>query len=174
MVSEIIMLKQILGFKKRALYILPYVSIVMEKEQYLSKLCQNINLKITQLHSLSNEQWTPSTDLGICTIEKANALVNKVIEEKLYFDIELFIIDEMHLLLDESRGFLLECLISKLKTIQALISQKNRPPKQFQIIGMSATMSGQQIIQTWLDTQIYQCQFRPVPLSEYAILNGQV
>jgi DNA polymerase theta len=54
MVSEIIMLKQILGFKKRAMYILPFVSIVTEKEQYLSKLCSNINLKITPMHSLSD------------------------------------------------------------------------------------------------------------------------
>jgi replicative superfamily II helicase len=96
------------------LYILPFVSIVMEKQKYLTKLCENINLKITALHSLSDQQWTPSTDLCICTIEKANALVNKVIEERTYFDIELFIIDELHLLLDEGRGFLLECLISKL------------------------------------------------------------
>jgi DNA polymerase theta len=38
MVSEIILLKHILGFKKRAMYILPFVSIVTEKEQYLTKL----------------------------------------------------------------------------------------------------------------------------------------
>ena len=54
MVSEIIMLKQILAFKKRAMYILPFVSIVAEKELYLSKLCANLNLKITPLHSLSD------------------------------------------------------------------------------------------------------------------------
>lgn len=32
MVSEIILLKHILGFKRRAMYILPFVSIVAEKE----------------------------------------------------------------------------------------------------------------------------------------------
>ena len=54
MVSEIILLKQILGFKRRVMYILPFVSIVAEKEQYLSKLCSTVNVKITPLHSLSD------------------------------------------------------------------------------------------------------------------------
>lgn len=65
-VSEILMLRQILGYKKRALYILPFVSIgklnlnngfiVTEKAQYLSKICENINLKIVALHSQSTFQ----------------------------------------------------------------------------------------------------------------------
>jgi len=34
-VSELLMLRAVLGQKKRAMYILPFVSIVMEKAQYL-------------------------------------------------------------------------------------------------------------------------------------------
>ncbi len=41
--------------------------------------------------------WSPGVDISICTIEKANSLMNKVIEEKVYFDISFFIIDEFHL-----------------------------------------------------------------------------
>ena len=44
-------------------------------------------------------------DLAICTIEKANSLMNKIIEEKVYFDISFFIIDEFHLVI------LLRCFI---------------------------------------------------------------
>ena len=75
------MLRAILGWKKRAIYILPYVSIVSEKAQYLSKLAENINLKIIQLHSQSEATWSPNCDIAICTIEKANSLINKLIEE---------------------------------------------------------------------------------------------
>jgi hypothetical protein len=32
---------------------------------------------------------------------------------------------------------------------------------------MSATLSGLDMLKKWLDTEIYECQFRPVPLSEY-------
>ena len=100
--------------------------------------------------------------------------MNKIIEEKLYFDIEFFIIDEFHLLLDEGRGYLLECLISKLRAIQEIKQKENPGHKCFQIIGMSATMSGLEKLQEWLDTEIYECKFRPVPLSEYILTNGQL
>ena len=90
------------------MYVLPFVSIVTEKQQYLNKLCENINLKIIALHSQSNSLvvviciigeavWSPGVDLAICTIEKANSLMNRIIEEKVYFDISFFIIDEFHL-----------------------------------------------------------------------------
>ena len=56
-------------------------------------------------------------DLAICTIEKANSLVNKLIEERRYFDVEFIIIDELHMVQDQQRGFLLETIIIKLNTI---------------------------------------------------------
>ena len=96
-ISEILMLRSILGFRKRAIYVLPYVSIVSEKTQYLSRLTEKLNFKIIELHSQSESSWTPNVDLAICTIEKANSLLNKIIEEELYFDVEFFIIDEFHL-----------------------------------------------------------------------------
>lgn len=127
------------------------------------------------MHSQSENQWTHNTDLVICTIEKANSLVNKIIEEKQYFDIEFFIIDEFHMLLDEGRGFLLETLISKLRTLEKIIKQdESSTKKSFQIIGMSATMSGLDKLQKWIDTEIYECKYRPVPLSEYILCSHKL
>ena len=60
-------------------------------------MTENLNFKICELHSQSTAAWTPNVDLTICTIEKANSLLNKLIEEELFFDIEFFIIDEFHL-----------------------------------------------------------------------------
>ncbi len=113
--------------------------------------------------------------MAICTIEKANSLLNRVIEEKLYFDISYFIIDEFHLvssvanhkleiqILDEGRGYQLESLIAKIRAVEKIMNR----PHSYQIVGMSATMSGLNYLRQWLDTEIYECQFRPVPLSEY-------
>jgi replicative superfamily II helicase len=49
--------------------------------------------------NIGENVWTPNVDLAICTIEKANGLINRIIEEKLYFDIGFFIIDEFHLVI---------------------------------------------------------------------------
>ena len=92
------MFRNILGYRKRAIYVLPYVSIVAEKTQYLSRITDKLNFKIIELHSQSEASWTPNVDLAICTIEKANSLLNRLIEEQLYFDVEFFIIDEFHLI----------------------------------------------------------------------------
>jgi DNA polymerase theta len=70
--------------------------------------------------------WTPNCDIAICTIEKANSLVNKLIEEELYFDVEFFIIDEFHLVQDPQRGYLLETILAKLKTLEKIFNQPNR------------------------------------------------
>ena len=91
-------------------------------------------------------------------------MINKLIEEQLYFDVEFFIIDEFHLIQDEQRGYLLETLIAKLKTIEKIFNQ----PNKYQIIGMSATLSGLDTLKRWLDkTEVFQSNHRPVPLSEY-------
>ena len=54
-------------------------------------------VKFIRLRVLGESVWSPGVDISICTIEKANSLMNKVIEEKVYFDISFFIIDEFHL-----------------------------------------------------------------------------
>lgn len=69
--------------------------------------------------------WSPNCDLAICTIEKANGLLNRLIEEKLYFDVQFLIIDEFHLIQDEQRGWMIESILSKLKTIETIMNRPN-------------------------------------------------
>jgi len=78
------------------------------------------------MHSSSEGAWTPNVDIAICTIEKANSLLNKCIEERLYFDIQYFIIDEFHLILDESRGFMLESMIAKLRAVEKIMGKHSQ------------------------------------------------
>lgn len=65
------------------------------------------------------------------------------------------------MIMDESRGYLLESLIAKLRFIEKVKG------KRVQIVALSATMGGIDKLQEWLDCAIYQCSFRPVPLNEY-------
>jgi len=52
LVAEVMMLRAVLCEKRRAIYILPYISLVSEKTQYLKKLTEDINVKIEQFHGL--------------------------------------------------------------------------------------------------------------------------
>lgn len=166
MVAEILLLRSVLGMRKRALYVLPFVSIVTEKEVWLTKLLETVNVRLQAFHSQNEANWGASTDIALCTIEKANSLLNKMLEEQLYHEVEFIIIDELHMIMDEGRGHLIENLISKLRFLEKVKGSK------VQLIAMSATMGGLDKLQSWLNTAIYQCNFRPVPLNEYFLSKG--
>lgn len=75
-------------------------------------------------------------------------------------------IDEFHLIQDEQRGWQLETILSKLRAIE----KKFAKPNAFQIVGMSATLSGLETLKSWLHvTSVFECTHRPVPLSEYSL-----
>lgn len=60
----------------------------------------------------------------------------------------------------------METILSKLKTIEKIFNK----PNAFQIVGMSATMSGLETLKAWLgETAVYECLHRPVPLTEYTL-----
>jgi len=51
----------------------------------------------------------------VCTIEKANALVNKMMEDDCLGQLSAVVVDELHMVGDDDRGYLLELLLTKLR-----------------------------------------------------------
>jgi hypothetical protein len=39
---------------------------------------------------------------------------------------------------------------------------------------MSATMSGLPTLKSWLDTEVYESTYRPVPLTEYTLVGSRL
>lgn len=78
--------------------ILPYVSIVSEKMRYLKKMYASENIKIAGMYGNAPHVNFDDVDLAICTIEKANSLVNKILEEGKAGSLGIVVVDELHMI----------------------------------------------------------------------------
>ena len=164
LVADIVLLKRLLEEPPRkALVVLPYVALVQEKLKWFRKVTENITLtangsmrypstqqtgtvrqrpvQVTAFFGGSRIRTTWSdTDIAICTIEKANSMVNSAIEDNTLQDLGVLVVDELHMLGDENRGYILELLLTKVRHLSLGI----------QIIGMSATISNPALLAKWL------------------------
>ena len=169
LVAELLAIKCIFEAKKKVLFILPFVSVTHEKEMYFKKLLEPIGLKIGGFHGgQSPSGGLPAVDLALCTIEKANSLVNGLLEEGSMETIGAVVVDELHMIGDPHRGYLLELLLTKLlyTSKKACLGSEKAVFLPTQIIGMSATLPNLSVVAKWLDAQLYSTDFRPVPLNE--------
>ena len=157
------MLRKILGAKKRAIVILPFISVVVEKEKFMKRVYSSLGLLIEGYYANKGGQSMfdheeDELNIAICTIEKANSLLNRAVEEGKIEDIGIVIIDEIHMMGDSSRGYILELLVTKLLYLQI---------NHLQIVGLSATLPNINIFYEWLKASIYITNYRPVPLIEF-------
>lgn len=171
LVAELLLLKCILERRKKVIMILPFVSIVHEKVSYLQSLLESVGVKVGGfMGGHAPPGGLVSVDMAICTIEKANSLINRTMEEGTADQLGMVIVDELHMIGDHHRGYLLELLLTKLRYV-CQGYQLNKPAashenKLLQILGMSATLPNLNTLARWLNAVLYQTDFRPVPLQE--------
>eukprot|EP00106_Octopus_bimaculoides_P021111 XP_014788553.1 PREDICTED: DNA polymerase theta-like [Octopus bimaculoides] len=175
MVAELLIFKRVLETKKKAIMILPFVSVAHEKVQYFKFLCDEVGIRVGGfLGSQTPRGGFKNVDIAVCTIEKGNSLVNRLLEDKQLDQLGVIVVDELHMIGDSHRGYLLELMLTKIlfASKQNNSNKSNRvkdaPNKnvQVQIIGMSATLPNLHVIAKWLDAALYTTNFRPVPLTE--------
>uniref|UniRef100_A0A1I7Y1N3 DNA polymerase theta n=1 Tax=Steinernema glaseri TaxID=37863 RepID=A0A1I7Y1N3_9BILA len=168
LVAELVALENVLATRRKALFVLPYVSVAKEKFFGLQKSWRLEDLVVrAYIGSLSTsfEEW----NAAVCTIEKANSLVNRISEDQELHKLGVVVIDEIHMLLDQSRGPLIEALLIKI-----LYYNKYSGREKIQIIVMSATFEFQEMIAKWLDARSYVSTYRPVVLEERILIGDEL
>ena len=189
LVADLLMLKRVIeDSTKKAILVLPYVALVQEKLKWLRKIVDGVEKRVTfgsqtssQLPawrrphnssvrvvgffggSKSRASWS-DTDVAICTIEKANALVNTAIEDCSINDLGVVVLDELHMIDDDHRGYLMELMASKLLSLE----------RSVQIVGMSATLTNTEILAKWLDAKYFNTKYVPVPVEEYLVYDRSI
>ncbi|XP_051240600.1 DNA polymerase theta [Dicentrarchus labrax] len=168
LVSELLMLKRVLETKRKALFILPFVSVAKEKMHYLQSVFEEAGVRVEgYMGSTSAAGGFTALDVAVCTIEKANSLINRLIEEDGMGLLGMVVVDELHMVGDSGRGYLLELLLTKIRYIAQKQNTTGSLSEGVQIIGMSATLPNLSLLAKWLGAELYQTDYRPVPLQEH-------
>ena len=161
--ADFLLLKRVLEYGKKALVIEPFVALTREKAASLKSMLYTTKARVG---AFGGAYYTPgglaAVTVAVCTIEKANNFVNKLINESKLADLGIIVVDEIHYIGDERRGHLLELLLTKV----LFYNSKQEQGKRIQIVGLSATIPNLSSIASWLQASLYISDYRPVPLEE--------
>ena len=198
LVAEILLLRRIISTRKPALFVLPFVSLCAEKAERMRLLLTPLGLTVAEFYggmsTIGSPLSIPSTGCVIATIEKANILINSLLEEQNDNSSRVWsmpgnegisclsavCVDELHLVGDADRGYQLELMLTKL-----IFADKYSKPEHdcnqvinqqygIQIIGMSATLPNMHHVADWLDAALYLSDYRPIPLEQYIKLKDGI
>ncbi|KAJ5934146.1 Helicase C-terminal [Penicillium verhagenii] len=192
MVADVLLLKRIIeNPTRKAILVLPYVALVQEKLKWMRRIVDGVGKNVpddeddNETSTYPHRRWKKlqkqirvtgffggsrttttwaDTDIAICTIEKANSLINTAIEECSIGNLGVVVLDELHMLDDEHRGYLLELMVTKLLLLQ----------QDIQIVGMSATLSNTEMLADWMNARFFISNYRPVPIDEYMVYENAI
>ncbi|CAI9302613.1 unnamed protein product [Lactuca saligna] len=111
---------------------------------------------------------------------RRKTLLNRLLEEGRLSEVGIIVIDEVHMVGDQQRGYLLELMLTKLRygagegrlefskgECSGSNSGKSDPTHGLQIVGMSATSPNVNAVANWLQAALYQTNLRPVVAAGY-------
>jgi helicase len=137
----------------KSAYIVPLRALAMEKYEEMKrfeKFGMRISLSIGDYDRPAEQ--IKSADLIIATSEKMDSLLRH--DPDLAYDLGVVVVDEIHLLGEESRGPTLEMVITRIRDVN----------EDTQIVALSATIGNAEELADWLDAELIYSEFRPVPL----------
>jgi putative ATP-dependent RNA helicase len=154
--------------KKKMLYLVPIVALAnMRHREYkeLGKIGVNSSLRVGISHisqrkkKLKQGRNFSSADVIIATYEAIDIIL-RTSHPYLLKDVKTIVIDEIQMLADPERGFILDGIIARLRLYL---------PKA-QMLYLSATISDPQELANHLRTALVHYQDRPVPIERHMIM----
>ena len=169
LVAEIAMMREVLLRSHNVIFVLPYVSIVQEKIQDLMPFATEFGFHLEDYcagkGAIPPVKRRKKSSIYVCTIEKSQILFDSLHKANRLDEIGLIVVDELHMVGDQNRGYSLETLLTK-----AVYNQDVR----IQVIGMSATISNLKEIAKFLKADVYTRNFRPVELKEFVKIGNEI
>jgi len=167
LIATIAMMNYLSKNSGKVVYLSPLRALASEKFLEFKKLekvpiGKKIKVGISTGDFENVDKNLEKSDILILTNERMDSLIRHGPEW--IDDIGLVIADEIHLIGDQDRGPTLEMILTKMKLLE------NKP----QIVGLSATITNANEIAEWLDAELVENDWRPVPLFEGVYDGGSV
>ncbi len=158
-IAELAMVEQVIKQDKTAVYIVPLKALASEKYEDFKERYSDQEVKISVGDMDDEGEYLDTADIVVTTSEKLDSMLRH--NPSWIHDIGLVVIDEIHLLTSQSRGPTLEVTITRLRELL-----------EFQMLGLSATISNSNEMAEWLNAELVESDYRPVELEE-AVYEGR-
>lgn len=164
LIAELAITKGVIERRVKALYLTPLRALAYEKWLEFKKYEEKGLLKaaVTTGDYDSDDRWLINYDVIICTNEKLDSLIRH--KAPWLNEVGVVVSDEIHLINDPDRGPTLEAVLARLKASNS----------KLQIVALSATISNAKEIADWLEAELVESNWRPVPLKVGVCLGSRV
>ena len=128
LVAEMLLLRRLEegGAHAKAIFVVPYKAIVDEKVRYFERVLRGTRTTVAAYYGGRGTLPVPSKlNLAVCTMEKADVLVQSMATQGRLGELVAAVVDELHEV-GEKRGCHVEALLAKLRTLTLTLSLTRR------------------------------------------------
>ena len=152
-IAELGIVEKAVKEEKTAVYVVPLKALASEKYDDFDERYDDLEVMMSVGDRDESGEYLENADIVIVTSEKLDSMLRH--NPSWINQIGLVVIDEIHLLTSPERGPTLEVTITRLRDLL-----------DFQLLGLSATISNSGSLAEWLDAELVESDYRPVELDE--------
>ena len=152
-IAELGIVEKAVKEEKTAVYVVPLKALASEKYKDFDERYEDLEVMMSVGDRDESGEYLENADIVIVTSEKLDSMLRH--NPSWINQIGLVVIDEIHLLTSPERGPTLEVTITRLRDLL-----------EFQLLGLSATISNSGSLAEWLDAELVESDYRPVELDE--------